>query len=175
MLRCLFLFLVLSFSNALLALSYTVEMTETELQNRLNEKLPYKKNYDLFNAVFSNSKVKLIGENNLLNISSDVSILALDFYQSRGTISIKSELTFRPKEGAFYLKEPMINELAITNMPKEILVEVKRLLQEALVYKASQIPVYKLKDTSAWEKMASALLKSVEIKEKKVLATLSVF
>ena len=170
----LFLFL-LFFSQLSMALSYTLAITEKDIQDKVSAMMPIEKKQWVATITISDAKVRLIRQSSEIGVSASVKLQVPGGLEGTGQADIKGALSYSAAEGAFYLHKPFIEQLNIDQIPAKYHSQVQSLSQKAITKALSRYPVYKLKDNDVKQKMAKALLKSVAVKDQKLMVTLSAF
>ena len=160
---------------AVSALSYTLEITESELQEKVSAIMPIEKKRYFTKIILSNPKVDLIGETNEIGVLIDIVVKGPGGISGQGNANIKGGITYDKKKGAFYLKNPSIVSLNVGKVNGKIKKQIKKLLQYALKKALAKRPVYQFKDDKLKHRLAKSVLESVTIKNEKLLVRLSLF
>jgi hypothetical protein len=168
-----FTFFLLS-SPLSLALSYNLEITEDELQEKVDAMMPLEKNKLFITVILSDPDINLIEGENKIGIFSNIKVLT-PVGSGTGKTYITGTLSYEPEKGAFFYKDPKIKDLEIDKIPKEYIPKVKKIAQKLAKKILKKKPVYKLKDDTLKQKLANSMLKSVSVKDKTLLLELSVF
>ena len=163
------------FSQLATALSYTLELTEKELQNQITAVMPIEKKNFFVTVTLSDPQLKLLNDENKISILTTIQILTITGYQGSGKIQTTGSLSYNAQQGAFYYKNPVINQLQIDNVPKQYLPQIKVIAQNLLTNTLSHYPVYTLNDKDENQKLAKSYLKKVTIENKILQLELSLF
>ncbi len=167
--------MLLLISQVSLAFEYTLEFTQPELQEKISAMMPVTKQTMLATVVVDNAKLELIEGSDKLAIAAKLNAQILGNLNATGDVKIQGTLSYNAKEGAFYLKNPEIIELNINEIPPKFHDQVKQLAQKGVAKKLSNQPVYKLKDDDTKQSLAKSMLKSLQVKNKTLIATLGLF
>ncbi len=162
-------------SQLSMAFEYTLEFTEPQLQEKISAMMPVTKQTMLATVVVDNAKLELIEGSDKLSIAAKLNATLLGGLNATGDLKIQGTLSYNAKEGAFYLKDPEIIELNINEIPPRFHDQIKQLAQKGLAKKLSNQPVYKLKDDDMKQNLAKSMLKSLQVKNKTLIATLGLF
>lgn len=167
--------LLLLISQVAFAFEYTLEFTELQLQEKISAMMPVTKKTMLATVVVDKAKLELIEGSDKLAIAAKLNAVLLGNLNATGDLKIQGTLSYNAKEGAFYLKNPEIIELNINEIPPRFHEQVKQLAQKGVAKKLSNQPVYKLKDDDMKQNLAKSMLKSLQVKNKTLIATLGLF
>ncbi|AOW78737.1 hypothetical protein A3Q34_18970 [Colwellia sp. PAMC 20917] len=169
-----FVFLSL-LSQFAVALDYTQEITEQEIQEKISAFMPIEKKKYFVTVTLSNPIIDLLKESDEIGIRANIDASAPGGIKGSGEVMIKGTLDYEPKKGEFYFKNPTIISLAIDKVPKNFTPKIQDIAQAALSKVMAVYPVYKFKDDNVKHKLAKAVLKSLKVKDEKLIITLGVF
>ncbi len=150
--------------------------TEPQIRDQLSQKLPLEKTYlFIFSVILDNPRVTLINGSNRVNAGMDV-VLNIKFGSEPlplgGTIDVSGGLRYSRKESAFYLEEPIIENLGIQGVPEKYSEKVKQVMELALAEYFSKRPIYTLKADDPAKSVAKILLKDVVVENQELVVTL---
>jgi len=157
MIRILLIATILVISNLSLAFSYTVEVTEKELQKKVAAMMPLEKKKYFITMIFTNPVVDLLEGNNKIGIKLDINIKAPGGVAGKGTAKFSGSLSYNSKKAEFYLKDPLLHELVIDKVSEKMAAKVKNIAQASLAKILAKRPVYTLKDKDLKQKLAKSL------------------
>jgi len=175
MIRSSVFIVLLALSQYAQAFSYTLEITEQELQEKVAAMMPLERKNQFASVTISDPKVDLIKQSNEIGVFAKVSIIVLGGIKGSGSVKIQGTLSYDAAQGAFYLHEPKVVGLTIDNAPKQFSLNAQKITQRALTKAMLKYPIYQFKDRNTKEKMAKAALESVTVENGKLLVKLSVF
>jgi|TARA_B110000908_G_C10246949_1_gene449408 hypothetical protein len=175
MVRSIIFILLSVVSQVVFALEYTQEITEQEIQKKVSTLMPIEKKKYFVTVKISNPEIDLIKETDEIGIKAHIEAFAPGGIIGDGVVTIKGTLDYDPKKGAFYFKKPTIVSLVIDKMPKRLIPKVQKIAQIALSKAMAAYPVYKFKEGNLKHKLAKAVLKSLTVKNEKLILTLGVF
>lgn len=157
---------------------YVITIPEAEIAEKLQHKLPMEKTYLLiFKVTLDNPRVDLVAGNNRINLGLDVQLnihINGDSKPLGGKLDASGSLKYVPEEGAFYLVDPVIENLALQGVPEKHIEKASKVIQQALVHFYSTRPVYKLKHSDIKQSFTRLVLKSLEVKDEAVVVTLGI-
>ncbi len=156
--------LLLALSVNVHAISYTIEVSEQELQEKVEAMMPLKKKKLFFLVTLSEPQVELISESNEIGLQAKLSISGPGLSEE-GTANIRGTLEYRPEKGAFYLLDPKIVGLNFDNLSSDMNDLAINLAQKTIVSAAKKRPVYRFKEDKLKDQMAKALLQSVSVEK----------
>jgi len=172
--RALLFLMLFSLSSITMALSYTVEITEAELQQQVTAMMPIEKKQLFFTVKFSNPEIDLLESSNKIGIFTHINLDSQLGIKGKGRAKIIGSLSYDSKTCAFYFKNSKIDTLEIDKVSQKDTEQIKGLV-EVMGNKILAIhPIYKLKDSDLKQKMAKAVLQSVSVKNNKLFLTLNV-
>ncbi|MBL1276372.1 MAG: DUF1439 domain-containing protein [Ectothiorhodospiraceae bacterium] len=157
------------------AFSYTVEISEKELQEKISAMMPLEKKKFFMSVVLSNPDVDLMENDNKIGITIDIKVVAPGGMNGAGRAKITGSLSYNKERGELYFKDPKIVKLDIAKVPKSIIPNIKSLAQSVAGKALEKRPVYKLKDDDVKQKLAKSVLKSITVENGKLLVVLGVF
>lgn len=157
---------------------YVIVIPEATIQEKLNEKLPLSKTYLIvFNVTLDNPRVDLSEGTDRINAGLDIVLnIKINNHEKPlgGTLDASGALKYVPEEGAFYLAEPVVENLSIQGLPGQYTARASKAAEIALANFYSTRPIYTLKATDTKQAAAKLLLRSLEIQEDKVVAILGI-
>lgn len=168
-------FLLMFSSQVASALSYTMEITEQELQQRVTAMMPIQVTKPQISVVFLDPKVRLLKDSDEVAVSSPLELAVAGVLKVSGYVNVKGTLRYEATTGEFFLKNPVISEMEVKNLPEKYQPKAREAAQLAIEKTMATRPVYKLQDNHLKQRLAKAVLQSVDVKNEKLLVTLSVF
>lgn len=166
---------LLAMAQSSFAFSYTLEISESELQEKVSAMMPMKKKNMFVTVTLSEPKVDLIQESNEMGVFTNIEVIALGRLKGSGRANITGTLDYDAKQGAFYFRDPTVVSLEVDNVAKKLIPKIKEITQFAITKAMSTYPIYKFKDDNIKHTLAKAALKSVIVEQERLLVTLSVF
>lgn len=157
---------------------YVITIPEAEIAEKLNQKLPMEKTYLLvFKVTLDNPRVDLIAGSNRINLGLDIQLnihINGDSKPLGGKIDASGSLQYKPEDGAFYLVDPVIENLTLQGVPEKHIDKTSKVIQQALVHFYSTRPVYKLKRSDIKQSFTRLVLKKLEVQNEVVVVTLGI-
>ena len=150
------------------AISYTLKITEQELQQKLSRELPIEREAAYLAAKIYDSQVDFIEGTDQVGLFTKIDLLTLGSIKSSGQAYVKGSVTYNPEKEAFYLINPAIVSVEITDMPPEFIPEIKRIALLSLERAVQIYPIYKFKDEKIQEKMARSAVESIQVKKQTI-------
>lgn len=161
-------------SQGLLAFEYTLELTEAEIQSRIDAMLPIKKETFIVVVTVDQAQVLLLENTDKVALHSKLFVNSVAGINAQGQLALEGRVAYEAEQGAFYLKEANITELQIDKVPADFMPQLKQLAQSGLTQALSKKPIYVLKEDDMRHKLIKASLKSIEITQQKLKATLGI-
>ena len=175
MLRLIISLLLLLSSQIALALSYTMEISEEELQEKVSAMMPLEKKKYFVTVIFSHPKVELAQSANQIGLYSQIDISAPGGIKSTGQTKITGSLSYEPITNEFFFKNPAIVEMKIGKIPDFYIEPVKEIAQLIATKMLSTTSIYKLKGGDFKNDLAKSMLKSIVVQNKTLLVELELF
>ncbi|MGB5445332.1 MAG: DUF1439 domain-containing protein [Psychromonas sp.] len=151
------------------ATSYTLQITEQELQQKVTRELPIEREAAYLAAKIYDSQVDLIEGTNEVGLFTKIDLVALGSIKGSGQAYVKGGVTYNPEKGAFYLINPSIVSVDINDMPPEFIPEIKRIALLSLEQAVQIYPLYKFQDEKIQEKMAKSVVESIRVEKQTML------
>ena len=157
------------------AFSYTLEISEEELQSRLTEMMPMEHQALFVSVVLSSPDIDLTVGNNEIGFSSNVEVVVPGGLKGTGSSKVTGSLSYEPSKGAFYVSQPKIVDLKAENVPPQFTQQAKEIAQVAVSQFLSTRPIFVLSDKDLKQQMVKAVLKSVKVENNLLLVELDPF
>jgi len=168
-------FLILFLSSPItMALSYTVELSEAQLQKKVSAMMPIEKKKLFFKLKLSQPKIELIEGSNEVALFTHIDINSQLGIKGSGRAKIIGSLSYAAASSEFFFKNSRIETLEIDKVSQKNIKQIKGLVQSVTSKILSKRAVYRLKDDNLKHKLAKAVLQSVSVKDKRLLLELSV-
>lgn len=150
------------FSSGLLR----INISEAEILERLNEKLPITKTYlYVFKVTFESPRVTLQADTKRINAGLDLALeitLLNDPEPLRGSLDASAGVRYSPKDSAFYLQDPEIVALRVDNLDASMVERTRGVLEQAIDSYFKTQPIYRLSERQT-HAAAKAVLRKVDI------------
>ena len=173
--RVCLLFMLLILSQGVFALSYTLTMTEQELQEKVEAMMPFKQTQFFITVTLSDPKVELIKESNEIGVFTHVKVSAPGGIYGKGRGKVTGTLSYDASKGAFFFKNPKIVNLELDQVPKEYVKNIQLIAQVTATQAMSVYPIYILNDENQSQKFTKSRLESVEVKDEELHVVLRLF
>ena len=98
--RLLLVFVLLVMARTGMALTYTVEMTEAQLQSRMSEMIPLVKKNPFVTVTLSSPDVDLAVGNNEIGILSNIAVAAVGGISGSGRVKFVGSISYDAEAGA---------------------------------------------------------------------------
>ena len=167
-----FLALILSAPWAM-AVSYTLELSEKELQKRVSAMMPLAQNTFFGSIVLSEPDIDLIADSDEIGVFSHIEIIVQGGLKGTGRARITGSLSYQPETSQFFFKNPRIVSLEVDGIPEDYLPQVKNIAQLVASNMLASYPVYTLEKDNVRHSFARAVLQSVSVKNEMLLIELN--
>lgn len=157
---------------------YVVRMSESEIREKLDKKLPLTKSYFfIIQITLKNPRVMLeerskrvkAGLDILLNIKINKNPKPLG-----GTIDVSGGVKYLAEKGEFFLTDPIIENLGVQGIPNKYLDKVNKALTQLLTKYYESNPIYTLHLSDSKQAIARMALKDVAVVNKELVVTLGI-
>ena len=139
--------------------------TREDLQSRLTRKFPRQEKHQLMAVTFSNPEVVLEPGADTMGIRLDLNMTPRLGKRRRGWVLAQGGIEYRPERGEFFIVNPRVRELEIDDLKKKYQQVVRSIADRIVEEYLSEVPVYRLNQKEFKQKVAKLVLKSVEIKD----------
>lgn len=171
----LLLLLAMLLSGTPSAHAWTIELTEDELQARLDRVIPVEKKKLLFRVLVSAIDVELTEGSDRIGLLADMEIRSPYFTTGKGKAYLDGKLSYNPGDGAFYFQETEVREVKFENIPDKYHEAVRMIFHRAISRRLAKTPVYTLQEDKTRHQIAKVLLKSVTVIDRKLVLELGLF
>ena len=174
----LLLFLLGPFSGKIVStvFAYTLEYTQEDLQKKIEKKFPYLISKPIYRVELKNPHVILKEGEDRIGFKVDVSVTILERLPNHGSATLNGKLRYEASSGKLFLDDPKLQELLIEGAPPEINFAVGTVLEGEIIKKHfATKPLYELKEQDLQHTLAKLMLKSVAVKDGKLLIELDPF
>lgn len=145
--------------------TYTIALTQAELEAKLAERFPLHKTHLLLVGVtYSNPRVKLTDGSSEIGLGVDARLDAtVNDKELTGSADLVARLGYDPAEGMFVLRDARVTRVAIRGMKDETAERVRSIANALAAEQVSGIPVYKVRPTDVKLALTRLVLQSVEV------------
>lgn len=166
MIKYILVIVLFLFSQVATAFSYTVAITEPELQEKVLKIMPLVKKKFFVTVTLSEPKVDLQTENNNITVFLRIEVTAPGGIKGTGKLKVSGSLLYEPNNYEFFLKDPVLNNIVIDKVPDKYMPKIKSMSQQMVTKVLAKKPIYKLKDDNLKHQLAKSLLQSITVKDK---------
>ncbi len=157
------------------SLSYTLNLSESELQSALDKKQPFTKKKVLYKLNLQKAELDLHESENRLSLSSEFSFSTLASEPVKGECRLSGRLVYKAKQSSFYLQDVELNSLRIDGISDKQLAKMSPVADLALKKLIASRALYTLKEDDIKQKLAKASLDSVKVNNKSLQLQFSLF
>lgn len=154
-------------------LSFTHELTEAQIQQRVDMAMPLRRKTLLADVVVRHPKVELKEGSDRISIHSDIQATLANGQVINGTGLIEGRIHYVPESGQFYFADPQLIDLTIANTAAQDKALIQGIADVIIKKALAMFPVYELDDKDLRQKMAKAMLKSVTVRDRKLILELA--
>lgn len=161
--------------SAATAFSYTLGLTEQELQAKADQMMPLQKKKFFVTTTLTNPVIALLNSSNKISLSADVAVQAAGNINGSGSVTFNGALRYDNKSGSFYFDDLEITSLNIKQLSPAVLPKIKSSLQGVAQKVLATQPVYTFNDKNLKHQLAKSALKSILVKDQKLIIELGLF
>lgn len=170
--KSVFTLVILACSIVFPAQALTVTFTEAELQEKVLKVMPLVKNTSFFSVELTNPVLTLAKDKNEIGLQLNVKLLTGGL-ESSGYTRLTGSLSYKAEDAAFYVTNMKVHEVQIEGMPDVFTPQIMQMAEQVVNPVLAKMPIYKLKDDLT-QTMIKAVLESIEVRNKALVATLKV-
>ena len=147
-----------------------LEFSSAEIEQRLQQKFPFKKKHAFFTVTFSDPKVRLEqgAERMALRCAVDAVLLGSQSY--KGELELDGIIAYQKEKGEFYLADSTVRRFTLQGVSIKYQKQLEAVAGEMLEVALATHPIYTLKQGSFKHSLAKLVLKEVLIEDGKVVA-----
>ena len=149
--------------------AFTLELTEEELQEKIESKFPLEKKGILLKVILKDPKSYLETDSNKLNLTISVIAGASEKVGAPGTLQVRGRLEYRPESASIFFTEPEVLSIKIADLsvPKTTYTYsiISGLIEKRLANKA----VYRFPEDTLKGKLVRSTLKQIYVKDKTLI------
>jgi hypothetical protein len=149
--------------------SKTFTFTREDLQQKASKKFPFGQSALIVKVTYSNPVVKLDDESDRIGIGLDAVVKVGDNKLVTGKVAGEWQVRYEASEGALYFDDPTISKFDVNGLSSSTREIVARAAQPLLQGYLRRVPVYKLKKGDLKQELAQSMLKSVTVKNGKLV------
>ena len=157
---------------------YTITLTESQLQEKLAEKLPLTKTYFfIFQVTLENPRVFLTNGRKRVDVGLDVNLninINKEPKPLGGSIDVSGGVLYVAEKGQFFLTDPVVEKIKVQGIPEHYSDKANIALSKALSNYYAEHPIYTLKSTDIKQAATKLILKDVYIYHKELVIILGI-
>lgn len=158
--------------------SYVIRLSESDIQSKLEAKLPLTKTYlYIIQVTLDNPRVHLENGSNKVSAGLDVLFnitLNKNLRAIGGTVDVAGDILYLAEQGQFFLANPVVENLTIQGVDVKYTDKINKALTRALAEYYQNNPVYTLRTSDTKQAVAKMVLKDVFIENKELVITLGI-
>lgn len=173
--RVLLLLLGMTTAMPVFAFSYTIKMTEAEIQQKISAAMPLQKKQFFLTVELSDPVVELRDSDNKIALFLNVQATGPGGVKGSGRGKLAGTIRYEKESGSFYLADPVLEHLEIDRIQGKLNRELSKVVQVLIASALAKQPIYRLREDDFKHKMARAMLESVTVKGRQLLIKLKAF
>ena len=142
-----------------------------DLQQKIESRFPLTKKKALISATLSEPTVLLAegGDRLGIGLAVKVSLPGKNYY---GQVEVDGEIHYNPEEGSFSVMNSRVRKLQSAAIPERYQYIVKGIVDKVAQRYLSEVPVYRLNQEDFEQSLARFALKSVQVREGKLVVVI---
>ena len=161
-------------SSSVYAFTYNLEITEQELQEKIQQKMPIQKTKYFVTVTLSEPKVVLMNGSDRIDIESNIKALIPGDITAKGRGNIEGTIEYVQQSGEFYFTNPEVRSLNIENVAVKYQASIRKVADIAAKSALKRFPIYRFKDDNLKQELAKAVLKAVHVENGKLILELGI-
>lgn len=157
---------------------YIFGFSASQIQEKLNEKLPLTKSYlFIFQVTLDNPRVSLEDGSSRVKAGLDIILNIQAGKEPKplgGSMDVSGGIRYSSERGEFFLTDPIIERLAVQGIPDLYTDKVNSVLTKALAEYYASHPIYSLKAYDSKQAAAQLVLKNVVVEKGELVVTLGI-
>jgi len=145
----------------------TIELSEAELQSRLDQRFPIEKSAIVAKVALDHPHVLLDATSDRIGIECEAHAIAVLAGEHHGKVGVSGRLEYDRETSTVYLVDPEIVRAEFPDLPQEHLPMIRDAASIALKTNLARIPLHHLDGVPE-----RALVQSVDVKEGRVIVEL---
>ncbi|MSP38503.1 MAG: DUF1439 domain-containing protein [Deltaproteobacteria bacterium] len=152
---------------------YVIELTESEIQQKLSDRFPVNKCVLIMCLSLSDPVVKLEDGTDRIRFAAQAALnIKLNDKQLHGLGEFAGRIRYARQQGEFYLDDAEVILLRIDGIPEPYSQKAHELAKAAVNEYLKIRPIYRLKPTEAKHVLARLVLKDVRVAKRVLIVTL---
>jgi hypothetical protein len=152
----------------------TLHLSAAEIQQSLQKRLPFTKEYRLATIIIKDAVVKLSEGSDRVGVQAMATFRLPLVGEVDGDAMLDGEINYVPSSGEFYLVHPQVREINIPKLPAVARPKVEELIAKGAEFYLSVVPVYRLKPENTKQSLAKLFLKSVKVQNGQLVLVLGI-
>lgn len=157
---------------------YVVRLSESDIQSKLEEKLPLTKTYlFIIQVTLNNPRVHLENGSRKVGAGLDVVFNITLNKNSKpigGTVDVSGGVLYLAENGQFFLTDLVIESLTVQGIAPKYTDKANKALTKALAEYYKNNPIYTLRVSDAKQAIAKMVLKGVIVENQELVVTLGI-
>jgi len=157
------------------AWGFTHEIAEAELQQKVAAAMPVEIRKPAYVLTISDPVIDLAGTDETVGVVAQVVLEVPEQMKAVGTVTLSGKLVYEPQGYAFYFRNVQVRKLEVEGIQEALLPALRLVAQFAVARALAARPIYVIKDDSLKAQFARAFLKSVSVRDRKLVLTMEIF
>jgi hypothetical protein len=157
------------------ALAFTRELTASELQTQLAGQFPRHEQTPFMTVTLYDPRIILKDKSDRIGLEISIATTSLGNVSGKARGVMDGKLHYESKTGEFFLLRPQMQHLHVAGVPEQYQGDIQILVETIARETLSQIPVYTLNEDVPNEALARSFLKSVAVRNGKLILELGLF
>ena len=143
--------------------------TREDLQARLSKEFPRKEKHPLMAVTFSNPEILLEPGADAMGVRLEIKIAPRLGKQRTGKVVAEGDIEYRPQRGEFFIVNPKVISIEVDHLKGKYQNRVRSVADRIVEQYLSEVAVYRLDQKDFKQKVAKLVLKSVDVKDGKLV------
>jgi hypothetical protein len=157
------------------AWGFTHEIAEAELQQKVAAAMPVEIRKPAYALTISDPVIDLAGTDETVGVVAQVALEVPEQIKAAGTVTLSGKLAYEPQDHAFYFRNVQVRKLEVEGAQDALLPILRLVAQFAVTRAFATRPIHVIKDDGLKARFARAFLKSVSVRDRKLILTMEIF
>lgn len=157
---------------------YVFRFTQSQLQEKLNARMPLKRSYLLlFEVTLDRPRIALVNGTDRVAAGLDLLLNVRVGNEPKplgGTIDVSGSVRYAAQTGEFFLDDPRIEQFSVQGIPEKHAAKARSAIAKAVAVYYAEHPIYQLKVTDIQQAAARLVLQKVEVVDQTLVLTLGI-
>lgn len=149
-----------------------VHLSQAQLQEKVEKAFPVERRQAFVEMTFRHPQILLAAGGDRIGLELDVEVGVSGVGVLDGRMGVDGGLAYRADSGEIIIVDARLTELDVAGLPKRYSKALRSVAARVVQKHFAEVPVYRLDQSDFKQSLARLALKSVEVRDGEVVATL---